>query len=133
LSDGDEDIFQRRSIRLPRSETSGGALAEYSAFGLEEYFGEVLPTLSFRLKDGRQFAKPYHRLDEVSFDPSHGVGLEYPDVAITLRGRNLAPLYVLICAYKVRWVQEAGRALTLLVPESETVVEAITRGPGQYA
>jgi hypothetical protein len=121
------------SLRLPSAPSVEPEVGGYQPYAVENYFGELVQTLTFRLKDGSQFAKPYHWLGEIEFDPSTGIRLRFSDTTITLSGRNLAPLFTLLCDYKVRWVLEADRPTALLVPESGTVIEAIERGAEKLA
>jgi hypothetical protein len=101
---------------------------EYRAFGVETHFGEVINTLTFRLKDGNQFARPYHRLIEFDYNPSNGIRLVYAEGAVVIAGRNLEPLFTLVCEFRVRWIHEADRPTSLLVPDGMVVVESVRRG-----
>ena len=99
----------------------------YSAYLLGEYFGEAIPSLVFRLKDGSRVAKAYHWLGEVEYLPGLGVRLVFPDGVFTIRGRNLLGLFTAVSQHAVRLVWEADRATAFLVPESDPLVEAVER------
>lgn len=129
MSDYSGDTFPPRSVRPATAESLGDQESGgYQPYGTEDYFGEDFRTLTFRLKDGRQFAKPYLWLGEISFDPAIGITLEYSDKVVSLAGRHLAQLYRHLCDYKVHWIQEADRPTGLLIPEHATVVETISYG-----
>lgn len=116
------------SLRLPASPVPGDTGQDYQPYGIETYYGEVINTLTFRLKDGNRFAKPYHLLHEFEYDPSAGIRLVFADGAIHLEGRNLESLFTLICDFRVRWILEADRPTSLLIPETGTVIECVRRG-----
>jgi len=123
----------------PREKDAGGRLQlppmpvvgeeGYSAYLLGEYYGEAIPNLVFRLKDGSRVAKAYHWLGEVEYLPGFGVRLVFPDGVVTIRGRNLLGMFTAVSQHAVRVVWEADRATSFLVPESEPLVEAIERTP----
>lgn len=122
------DARNPTSLRLPVPTVSGDFGLSYQPYGIETYYGEVINTLTFRLKDGNRFAKPYHLLHEFEYDPSAGIRLAYADGAIHLEGRNLEPLFTLVCDFRVRWIWEADRPTSLLVPETGTVIDCVRRG-----
>lgn len=116
------------SLSLPRA---GGDGERYAAYLLSEYFGEAIPFLVFRLKDGRRVAKAYHWLAEVEYRPDEGVWLAFPDAQFLVRGRNLLGLFMAVCGQAARLVWEADRATALLVPDGDPLVEAIERFPAR--
>ena len=115
------------SLRMPAVTAADEPREDYLPYGLEAYYGEVINTLTFRLKDGNRFAKPYHLLHEFEYDPSTGIRLTYADGVITIGGRNLEPLFTLVCEYRVRWVLEATRSESLLALSADVLVEDIQR------
>ena len=102
----------------------------YSAFGLSNYYGEVLTMLRLRFHDDTWRALPYYGLAAMSYDPALGIELVFSSTAVRLHGRNLFPLFTMIGDQSVRWVWEADRANSLQVPESNTVIDCIEFGGG---
>ena len=113
----------------PALDTENLQSEHYQAYGLDDYFGEVLNTVVFHQKDGSQFAKPYYRLDDLDYDPTNGIWLSFTGSIVTVCGRNLFPLFTALCDFKVRWIREAVHPTALLVPDLGTVVEAVKRKP----
>ena len=113
-------------LSLPRARATD---EPYSAYLLSDRYGETLPFLVFRLKDGRRVAKAYHWLGEAEYGPDLGVRLTFPDAEFVVRGRNLLGLFMAVCGHSVRLVWEADRATGLLVPEADPLVEAVERHP----
>jgi len=123
------DSFERDSARrlhmpsvIPVEEDDS-----YRAFELPAYFGEVIPNLVYRFKDGTQIAKAYHWLGEVVYEPGLGIRLVYADAVFTIRGRNLSELFKVISEHGVKRIREADRAASFQVPENEPLIEAIER------
>jgi hypothetical protein len=114
-------------VGLPPTPSFGDE--SYSAYLFGEYYGEAIPALVFRLKDGSRVAKAYHWLGEVEYLPGLGVRLTFADAVFTVRGRNLLGLFTAVSQHAVRLVWEADRSTSFLVPESEPLVEAVERTP----
>ena len=102
----------------------------YSAFGLSNYYGEVLTMLRLRFHDDTWRALPYYGLAAMSYDPTLGIELVFSSTTVRLHGRNLFPLFTMIGDQSVRWVWEADRANSLQVSESNTVIDRIEFGVG---
>lgn len=100
----------------------------YAAFGVANYYGEVIAMLRFRFSDDTWRAFPYYSLGEVSYDPALGVELNFHSTVMRIRGRNLYGLFSQIGDHAVRWCWEADRAASLQTPESEPVIERIEFG-----
>lgn len=100
----------------------------YAAYGAAGYYGEVIPLLRLRLADGSWRGFAYFALGEAAYDPALGIELTFQTAVVRLRGRNLLPLYALVCDHAVRWVREADRAADLGAAESDTVVVRIEVG-----
>jgi hypothetical protein len=113
-------------LRLPKSPTLEIPVNPYEPYAVET-FGELVQSVTFRLKDGCQFAKPYHWLSELSFDPSTGIRLHYSDADILIHGRNLRNMFTLLSEYKIRWLQEVDRPTSLLLPDSVCVIERVSK------
>jgi hypothetical protein len=123
------DSFERdatRRLHLPNA-TSSDTDDVYQAFDLPAYYGEVIPNLVFRFKDGTRIAKAYHWLGEVVYEPGLGIRLVYADAVFTIRGRNLSGLFTVVSEHGVKLIREADRAASFLVPENQPLVEAIER------
>jgi hypothetical protein len=119
-------------LRLPTASAEGPLAPEsYTAFKLGDYYGEPIPNLVFRLRDGSRVAKAYHWLGEVTYHPSDGIGLVFPDAVFTLRGRNLLPVFTVVVAHAAAWVWEADRADVFLGGVDAVVIEEIVRRAGR--
>ena len=103
----------------------------YSAFGLSNYYGEVLTMLRLRFHDDTWRALPYYGLASMSYDPALGIELIFSITTVRLRGRNLFPLFTMIGDQSVRWVWEADRVNSLRTPETNTVIDRIEFGVGK--
>lgn len=103
----------------------------YSAFGLSNYYGEMLTMLRLRFQDDSWRALPYYGLLSMSFDPAIGIELVFSATTVRLRGRNLFPLFTQIGDQSVRWIWEADRANSLRTLESNTVIDRIEFGAGK--
>jgi hypothetical protein len=117
----------RQSARLQMPTATPTEPDSYLAFELPAYYGEVIPNLVFRFKDGTRIAKAYHWLGEVNYEPGLGLRLVYSDAVFTIRGRNLLELFHLVSAHNAKVVREADRAASFLVAENQPLVEAIER------
>ena len=113
--------------RLRGSSTLAEEGDTYAAYQLGAYYGEVIPNLVFRFKDGTRIAKAYHWPGEVTYEPGFGLRLVYADAVFTIRGRNLLEMFVVISNHSVKQIWEADRATAFLVPETDALVEAIER------
>jgi len=123
------DFLERdpsRRLKLPTA-TPAEDDETYRAFELPAYYGEAIPNLVFRFKDGTRIAKAYHWLGEVVYDPGLGIRLVYADAVFTIRGRNLSGLFTVVSEHGAKLIREADRAATFLVPEHQPLVEAIER------
>lgn len=116
-------------LQLPMN-TVADAPEAYSAFGLSNYYGEVLTMLRLRFHDDTWRALPYYGLASMSYDPALGIELVFSSTTVRLQGRNLFPLFTMIGDQSVRWVWEADRANSLQTPESMAVVDRIEIGAG---
>lgn len=116
-------------LQLPMNPVAD-APDSYSAFGLSNYYGEVLTMLRLRFHDDTWRALPYYGLTSMSYDPALGIELVFSSTTVRLRGRNLFPLFTMIGDQSVRWVWEADRANSLQSAESMAVVDRIEIGAG---
>ena len=100
----------------------------YAAFGVANYYGEVIGMLRFRFSDDTWRAFPYYGLGTMSYDPALGIELQFHSSLVRLRGRNLFSLFTLIGDHSVRWCWEADRAASLQSLETDPVIERIELG-----
>ena len=123
---------ERANLSEGRLQLPGNSLVDspdsYSAFGLSNYYGEVLTMLRLRFHDDTWRALPYYGLASMSYDPALGIELVFSTTTVRLRGRNLFPLFTMIGDQSVRWVWEADRANSLRTPETNTVIDRIEFG-----
>ncbi len=101
---------------------------DYSAFGMSQYYGEIISMLRFRFQDDTWRCLPYYSLLSLNFDPNLGIELTFPNAHVSIRGRNLFDLFSKIGDHGVRWVWEASRAEYLQADESAPVIESIEFG-----
>jgi hypothetical protein len=106
----------------------GDAPDVYAAYGVANYYGELIGMLRFRFQDDSWRALPYYCLSSMAYDPTLGIELSFTTALIRLRGRNLFPLFTFIGDHGVRWVWEADRAASLQSLERDTVIERIELG-----
>lgn len=114
-------------LHLPAS-PGGDAPAEYAAYGLANYYGEVIGMLRFRFADDTWRAFPYYGLGGMAYDPALGIELWFHASLVRVRGRNLFQLFTLIGDHAVRWCWEADRAASLRVAEAAPVIDRIELG-----
>ena len=82
----------------------------------------TVPMLDFRGHNGTSFALPYRQIRSISLHPDEGISLEFTDHKIQVHGRNLRPLYGLLLAHQVTFVQEGDLDV---LSESATFVDKI--------
>lgn len=75
-------------------------------FGMESGAAGPPPMVDFRGHDGTHFAIPYARLHAVTYDGVREIVLEYDHYRVTIRGRNLTPLYHGFVRNRVDYVRE---------------------------
>jgi len=106
----------------------GDAPDVYSAFGLANYYGEVIGMLRFRFHDDTWRALPYYSIASMSYDRALGIELAFTTTLVRIRGRNLFPLFTYLGDHGVRWVWQADRAAYLQTAEAAPVIERIEFG-----
>ena len=117
-------------LQLPTSPVADTP-TEYAAYGLANYYGEVIGMLRFRFADDTWRAFPYYGLGGLAYDPALGLELNFPTALVRVRGRNLFQLFTLVGDHAVRWCWEADRAASLQAREADPVIERIEFGVGQ--
>ncbi|MFO0847166.1 MAG: hypothetical protein U0871_01215 [Gemmataceae bacterium] len=100
----------------------------YVAFATADRYGEVIPMLRLRFRDGSWRAYPYLELTTAAYDPALGIELEFEAARVCLRGRHLLPLFALLADHAIRWCWEADRAAWLSAPDHEPAIERIEVG-----
>ena len=126
----ERDNLSEGRLQLPEHPVADAA-DSYSAFGLSNYYGEVLTMLRLRFHDDTWRALPYYGLASMSYDPALGIELVFSITTVHLRGRNLFPLFTMIGDQAVRWVWEADRANSIRTPEANAVIDRIECGAGK--
>lgn len=82
--------------------------------------------VEFRFLGGNAKALAYSYLIGIDFDPSAGVVLDFSQYRVTLRGRNLRPVFENLAAHRVAFVRESDALqAAATAAEGETVVTAI--------
>src|SRR5262245_55741641 len=114
-------------LRLPGNPISD-APDVYAAFGLANYFGEVIGMLRLRFSDDSWRAFPYYGLGMMSYDPASGIELNFHTTVVRIRGRNLFLLFTHLGDHAVRWCWEADRAACLQTVETDPLIERIELG-----
>jgi hypothetical protein len=126
---------EQGAAKLPRVESviADGPpdLAEhYRAFGVAaDSFERFLSMIEVRLRTGNRLLFAYHSLARAEWNPSSGITLLFPDVAVELRGRNLGDLFSAIREQRAAWVCEADRPTEELTPPAAAVIEFIVIEP----
>jgi len=108
--------------------STGDAPDVYAAFGLANYYGEVIGMLRLRFRDDTWRALPYYGIASMSYDAALGIELSFATTLVRLRGRNLFPLFTHLGDHGVRWVWEADRAACLQSAETAPLIERIEIG-----
>jgi hypothetical protein len=119
--------FTETRLQLPLNPLSD-APDVYAAFGLANFYGEVIGMLRIRFSDDTWRAFPYYCLGGMSYDPALGIELNFHSTLVRIRGRNLFQLFTLIGDHAVRWCWEADRAASLQSLETDPVIERIELG-----
>jgi hypothetical protein len=111
--------------RLQMPNPVGVVAEEYQAFALPAVYGDYLPMVEFRLKTGDRVALAYAWLTAVKFHPER-IELSFTTgAAVTIRGRNLTPIYSALARHQAVYVHEADAPMALLVSDSASLVDAI--------
>ena len=81
--------------------------------------------LEVRFADGNGEAFDYGLLGRVRFDPSDGLVLGFAAGTVTIRGKNLRPVFDGIVSHRVTWVGEAPHPETAARDPEASVVTKI--------
>ena len=93
------------SVKNHDSEGENEPAVPQSAFyGIENQrnYGSCL---DLRLADGNFKALPYSYILEINFNPSEGIEFLTATKKISIKGRNLRPLYNYLAVFRVRFIQ----------------------------
>lgn len=101
----------------------------YAAYGTAALYGEEVPCLVLRFRDGRRVAASYYWLRTAEYRPGEGVRLAFADGEYLLRGRNLLGLFEAVSERRARWVWEADRAAEFQCDEADPVVTGVEFAP----
>lgn len=123
----DTDILSKYSIgrRGERDAEEGAAEVENRrAYSILRGRNAYAAMLDIRLLTGDRIGLAYHSLIAVSFDASGVVRLAFATHAVTVEGRNLAPLYDGLLRHVIRHIECADPRFDD-APEEETFISAI--------
>jgi hypothetical protein len=111
----------------PESEESQGETREGArAYSVTSADRRQKAMVEFRFLGGNAKALAYSYLIGIDFDPSVGVVLDFSQYRVTLRGRNLRPVFENLAAHRVAFVRESDPLQAeATAAEGETVVTAI--------
>jgi hypothetical protein len=83
-------------------------------------------TLVFRKKNGSVRGFSYVHFFAIESDnPAEGFAIEFSQVRVTISGRNLEPLFRLVCAHRIAEICEVESSSLFKTGEHEPVVERI--------
>jgi hypothetical protein len=109
-----------------------GAIDDLGAFSILRGVQDRSIMLELRLKDGNSVAFNYSYLVQASFDPSHGITLQFGGKNVILSGSNLNAeirpnlrLYQALLRHRVPWVREADRHDQLQAPPGSVIIDSI--------
>lgn len=112
-----------------------GALDDLGAFGILRGVQDRSLMLELRLANGNSLAFNYSYLVQASFDPSHGIMLQFGGKKVTISGSNLnteirpnVRLYEAMLRHRVPWVREADRHDLRAAPPGSVLIDGIDLG-----
>lgn len=94
-------------------------------FALTKQKDERAIALNCVFSDGTQKAFMYAYMSSYNFDPSIGIEIISTDGSITIKGRNLQPIYDGLLRHKIRWVKQFLNEIEDDTPEDECFVNFI--------
>ncbi len=101
-----------------------GPTEEYQALGVSEIFSEAV-MVELRLRGGERVGLPYPWLGQVRFRPP-AITLSFTTgVEVTIRGRNLGPVFSALLRHQAVFIREADAPTSLLVRGAAPLVESI--------
>jgi hypothetical protein len=99
-----------------------------TAFTLVRGVRQLVPMVEFRQVGGNSRAFGYAYLVAIEFNPTTGIVLNFGAAKVTLRGRNLRPLFAALRRHTVTRVYECSPGDALEAGEKQTVVMGIVVG-----
>jgi hypothetical protein len=83
-------------------------------------------TLVFRKKNGSVRGFSYvHFFGIESDNPADGFAIEFSQIRVTVSGRNLEPLFRMVCAHRIAEICEVDGGAVFRAGEQEPIVERI--------
>lgn len=124
------DILQRARAGQALAEPAGERAAEdaedeFPCYGRLRGVRQAAFMLELRLATGDADAFDYGLLGRVRLDPSAGLMLWFANGTVTVRGRNLRPVFEAALARRLAWVREADEPARVGRDPGATVVTAI--------
>ncbi|QJW95418.1 hypothetical protein [Frigoriglobus tundricola] len=118
-------IRQARSDRPTAAEEAEGEAEEHLCYSKLRGTRAVAFMLELRLAAGDSSGFDYGLLGRCTFDRSAGVTLYFAGGTVTIRGKNLRPVFEGILTHRVAWVAVAVEPATVARDPEATVVTAI--------
>jgi hypothetical protein len=107
-----------------------GSDSEYASFGHGRIAARPQLAIIFRKADGSVKAFAYAHLYSVESDnPDEAFMVEFTQSKVTIKGRNLEPLFRYISQHRAAEVIESGRTQIFELAEPDPVVEKIVFFP----
>lgn len=130
------NVLDRYSPRVTetakKQPDEAGAMDDLGAFGMLRGVQDRSLMLELRLASGNSLAFNYSYLVQASFDPSHGITLQFGGKKLSIVGSNLnaeirpnVRLYQAILRHRVAWVREADRHDQLQAPAGSVIIDSI--------
>lgn len=115
---------QRPAERSENIESGATDEIDYRAYGANRS-GRQAIMLDVRTLGGVRLAVAYSYLNSIFFDASGEIVLSFGSHNITVRGRNLAPLYEKLLSHSVRYIHQENPDLEKDVSSGDTFIAAI--------
>jgi hypothetical protein len=126
------DRYSPRAAEARRQPDEPNALDDLGAFGVLRGGQDRSIMLELRTKDGNSIAFNYSYLVQASYDPSHGITLQFGGKRVSLGGSNLnaeirtnVRLFEALLRHRVPWVREADRHDQLQAPAGSVIIDRI--------
>lgn len=94
---------------------------EYKAFGVSRH----AVSMNCILRTGNQIGIAWSLYSDASYDPEHGIVVEFSHKTVALKGLNLLALYQFMLGNRVTFIAEADRATARLMPQDVPVIVEI--------
>ncbi|QJX01074.1 hypothetical protein [Frigoriglobus tundricola] len=120
-----ELIRQSRSERPAPAEVAEAEAEDHPCYAKLRGLRSVAFMIELRSAAGDSDGFDYGLLARCTFDRSAGVTLYFPGATVTIRGKNLRPLFEGILTHRVLWVAVPPSPETIARDPEATVVTAI--------